>query len=83
MAIDRLTTSNNEHLDISINNGDMNALREAVRKLGFADEERMLRYLLAVITKSATRSITITDQNGAKISLNPSADLLATPPIQQ
>jgi hypothetical protein len=80
MAIDRLQTSSVEHLDLSINNGDFAALREAVQRLGFVNEEKMLRYLLAVISKSATRSLTITDQNGNKISLNPSPDALTNPP---
>ena len=82
MAIVRLTSSGVDHLDISVNNGDFEALRGAVQRLGFADEERMLRYLLAVISKSATRSLTITDQNGNKISLNPSPDSLIPPPRQ-
>lgn len=76
MAITRLSTSNNEHLDLSFDNGDIAALRDVVSRLGFADEERLVRYLLAVISKSAIRSLTITDQNGIKVNLNPSADLL-------
>lgn len=78
MAINRLPSSDGEKLELTINNGDFLALKEAVAKLGFANEEKLLRYLLAVISKSATRSLTITDQNGAKINLNPSDDLLKT-----
>lgn len=76
MAINRLPSSDAEKLELTINNGDFVALKEAVAKLGFDNEEKLLRYLLAVISKSATRVLTITDQNGAKISLNPSGDLL-------
>ena len=78
MAIVRLPSTTSEQIDLSINNGDLVALREAVQRLGFIDEERMLRYLLAVISKSATRSLMITDQNGARTSLNPSPELLNT-----
>ncbi|MEO8637762.1 MAG: hypothetical protein ABI430_02580 [Candidatus Taylorbacteria bacterium] len=84
MAIERLSTSTGEHLDLSINNGDIEALRNTATRLGFRDEESMLRFMLAVLSKSATRVITITDQNSAKVSLNPSPDLLrpTNPPAQ-
>jgi hypothetical protein len=65
-----------EELNLLVNNGDLEALKKTAMRLGFKDEESMLRFMLAVISKSATRVITITDQNGIKISLNPSADLL-------
>lgn len=80
MAINRLPSSDAEKLELTINNGDFAALKAAVEKLGFENEEKMLRYLLAVISKSATRSLTITDQNGSKISLSPSVDLLKPEP---
>lgn len=76
MAIIRLPSSSGAQLDLSFNNGDFVAIQETAQRLGFVDEERMIRYLLAVISKSATRSVTITDQNGAKINLSPADDLL-------
>jgi len=76
MAINRNISTNNEELNLVINNGDLKALKDAVSKLGFLNEESMLRYLLAVMSKSATRSLTITDQSGIKTSLNPSESLL-------
>lgn len=76
MAIARLGTTNTEHLDLSINNGDFEAIKNTVSRLGFKDEESMLRFMLAVLSKSATRSLTITDQNGIKIPVTPSEGLL-------
>lgn len=77
MAIIRSTQQLNEgELNLVINNGDYVALQETVKRLGFKDEESMLRFALAVLSRSATRSISITDQNGAKISLNPNEGLL-------
>ncbi len=79
MAINRATTTNQEHLDISINNGDFQAMREAMEKLGFRDEESMLRFMLAVLTRAATRTVIVTDQNGSNITLSPSESLLQDP----
>lgn len=78
MAINRTSSANIEELGLFINNGDLKALKDAVARLGFKDEESMFRYLLAIMSKSATRSLTITDQSGTKISLNPSESLLKT-----
>ena len=75
MAIKR-GTSTNEELNLTVNNGDLEALKQTAARLGFKDEESTLRFMLAVLSKSATRVITITDQNGAKIGLNPTPDLL-------
>ena len=78
MAIRRHTATvlNNEELDLIVNNGDLEALRQTTERLGFKDEESALRFMLAVLSKAATRVLTVTDQNGAKISLNPGPDLL-------
>ena len=67
--------SENELL-LSFNNGDLTALKSAVEKLGFKDEEGLLRFALAVFSKSATRTLTVIDQDGKSIALNPSAALL-------
>lgn len=80
MAINR-GASTNEQLNLVINNGELQALRDNTNRLGFASEENMLRFMLAVLSQSATRSVVITDRSGSKISLNPSDDLLrSTPP---
>ncbi len=78
MAIKRIagTETKDDALNLAINNGDLDALQTAMNKFGFRDEESVLRYVLAVLSKSATRSLSIIDQDGARVSLNPSTELL-------
>ncbi len=59
-----------------VNNGDLAAIQEIVKKLNFKDEESMFRFMIAVLSKSATRSLTITDQDGTQTVLSPSVGLL-------
>jgi hypothetical protein len=68
-----------QELILAVNNGDLEALRDAMKRFGFKDEESVLRFALAVLSKSATRSLTITGLDGAKVSLTPSTDLLKPP----
>jgi hypothetical protein len=75
MAVNRAADTATE-LALTFNNGDLEALRTTATRLGFANEESMIRFMLAALSKSATRSIIITDSNGARVALNPSADLL-------
>ena len=79
MAITRTPTTHNEEdsLALVFNNGDLAALRDAVERLGFKDEESFLRYLLAVASKSATRTLTVIDTDGKSQQLNPAEALLA------
>jgi len=79
MAIRRGDTSPAEW-NLVVNNGDLEVLQQTASRLGFRDEESALRFMLAVLSKAATRAITITDQNGGKITLNPTADLLQPQP---
>jgi len=78
MAIVRPTSSNtnSKELTLTFNNGDFEILRETAQRLGFRDEESMMRFALAALARSATRSLSITDQNGTKVNLNPSQELL-------
>lgn len=84
MAINRAAnqTTGIEELPLYFNNGDLSTLREAVNRLGFKDEESMLRYMLAILSRSATRSITVIDQTGNKTELSPSDALLRQKPPQ-
>ena len=77
MAIIRKESGDPENeLDLVFNNGDLAALKSAVKRLAFKDEESLLRYALAVMSKSATRTLTVIDQDGKTIPLNPSDSLL-------
>ena len=82
MAIQRrpapASSDTTQELLLAVNNGDLEALRSAMKRFSFKDEESVLRFALAVLAKSATRSLTITDLAGARVSLNPSSDLLAS-----
>jgi hypothetical protein len=74
------TPSNPDNeLILAVNNGDLEALQDAVKRFGFRDEESVLRFALAVLSKSATRSLTITGIDGVRTTLNPSQDLLKQP----
>ena len=84
MAIIRTNSASPEReLPLLFNNGDLTALKSAVERLGFKDEESLLRYALAVLSKSATRTLTVIDQDGKSIALNPSETLLAQPLIKE
>lgn len=63
-------------LVLEFNNGDFQALSDTVKRLGFKDEESMLRFALAVLKQSATRSLSVTDTSGKAVSFNPSSTLL-------
>lgn len=78
MAVIRNPSSpaSNTELPLVFNNGDFTALKDAVERLGFKDEESLLRFALAVFAKSATRSFTVVDQNNKPVSLTPSPSLL-------
>lgn len=81
MSFKKITTIEEKSIDgtlFDVNNGDLAAIKEIVSKLNFKDEESMFRFMIAVLSKSATRSLIITDQNGIKIPLTPSEGLLKT-----
>jgi hypothetical protein len=67
-------------LPLVFNNGDLEALKSAVDRLGFKDEESLLRYVLAVMSQSATRTLTVIDKNGKSIALNPADSILKPSP---
>ena len=69
-----------DELALIINNGDRVAMKGTADRLGFKDEESLIRFALAVLAQSATRSVTIVNQSNERVSLNPSADLLTQTP---
>lgn len=84
MAITRKVSGpeNDNELSLDVTNGDLEVLKAAVERLGFKDEESLLRYVLAVISKSATRTLTVTGNDGKTVSLNPADALLAHNPAE-
>lgn len=83
MAIVRTDTDKPDELPLVFNNGDLAALKSAVNRLNFKDEESLLRYALAVISKSATRTLTVIDQDGKSMALNPSESLLKQDSVKE
>lgn len=79
MAIIRKPAEPEGGLPLVFNNGDLASLRDTVERLGFRDEESLLRYVLAVLSQSATRTLTVTDKSGKSIALSPSETVLKPP----
>lgn len=84
MAITRRVSGpeDDNELVLAVTNGDLEVLKGAVERLGFKNEESLLRYILAVISKSATRTLTVTGNDGKTLSLNPADSLLAESPAE-
>lgn len=79
MAINRDPSSTDQLLKLDFNNGDLEALRSTAQRLGFRNEESMLRFALAVMAQSEGRIVYV-EKSDKKIGLQPSADLLAEQP---
>jgi hypothetical protein len=71
MAISKIK-SEDESVDLTINNGDLLALRQIYKDWGFKDEESVLRYALAVLTKATNCTLYYLDDLGEKVGLQPS-----------
>ena len=76
MAITRRADqSNNDQLNLDINNGDLAALRAVQSKFNLASEEAVLRFALAVFVQAKNDTIYIEDLTGTKTGLQPSDQL--------
>jgi arginyl-tRNA synthetase len=79
MAMKKITKNELfEELDslyLEVNNGDLNAINEAIDKWNFKDEVSVLRFSLAVIAKAKNKKIYI-EEDGEKIPLTPGEGLL-------
>ena len=73
MAIVRQTDQpSDDQLSLSINNGDLAALRAIRDRFDLRDEEAVLRFALAILTKSVGNTIYVEDESGTKVGLSPS-----------
>ena len=59
----------------NLDNGDLTAIQEVVKKWKFKDEESALRFALAVMRQSKDNILFIESEEG-KIGLTPKEDLL-------
>lgn len=68
MAITRKASEpqKEDSLILDFNNGDLEILKQATGRLGFQDEESLLRYTLAVILKSVTCTMTMTGESATR-----------------
>ncbi len=71
MAIQK-DRSDADAVQVTINNGDLQALRQIYERWGFKDEESVLRYALAVMTKAENQILYYVNGEGEKIGLQPS-----------
>jgi hypothetical protein len=67
--------SDDEHINLTINNGDYQALRTITAKFNFRDEEAALRFALALLTQNKSDTFYIEDESGSKVGLQPSDSL--------
>lgn len=76
MAIVRVGEPGDNQLALEINNGDLKALRDIYSEWGFKDEESVLRFALAVLSKTTNKTIYYVDEKGEKVGLQPSDSVL-------
>jgi len=76
MATIKQATSNDEQLDLTINNGDFIALKDIVEKYSFKDEASAIRFALALLSKSEGKGLYIKDEEGVKLRQVPGESLL-------
>ncbi|MDR1032720.1 MAG: hypothetical protein LBL84_01760 [Candidatus Nomurabacteria bacterium] len=67
MAISRIKKeykkeNGNSAIDISVENGDLDALRAVVSKWEFKDEESALRFAIAILTKADKGTLSISGE---------------------
>lgn len=60
---------------LNVNNGDLEALNNIKDKWNFKSEADVLRFALAVL-KQADKQVVYIDQEGSKVGLTPSDDLV-------
>lgn len=63
---------------IDVDNGDREALNDAISKWKFKDEASMLRFAIAVLREAKDKSVIVTGQNGLPVTFAPAEKLLNT-----
>lgn len=62
-------------ISLEIDNGDLQAITEVMKKYNFKDEEAMIRFILFVLIKSENNTVYI-DEGEKKVALTPAQHLL-------
>lgn len=71
-------SGDDQKIEIEVNNGDLQALKQIIKDWGFADEAKALRFGIAVLVKASTggKNKVYIDENGDKVSLVPGEGLV-------
>lgn len=67
--------SNENSIILSFDNGDIKALKEAIDKFSFVDEQAALRFALFALLK-AEKNVLYVDEGNKKVVLTPSQQLI-------
>ena len=81
MAIIKKGEERENGLDLEINNGDLKVLREIYEQWGFKDEESVLRFALAVLSKTRNQVLYYENEQGEKVGIQPS-DAVKKPKVE-
>lgn len=73
--IKRETPGKPGELDLSFNNGDLEALNDVIAKYNFVDEEAALRFALIVLLRPEDNSVLVKEE-GKLVSVTPNEKLL-------
>ncbi len=83
MAIIKKPESTDALYNLSLDNGDLQALKEVIGKFNFLDEQSALRFALFALLK-AEKNVLYVDQGDKKVTLTPAQQLIkATNPDEQ
>ncbi len=67
-----------DHLEITINNGDLRALNQIKEKWHFKDKESILRFAIAALTLTEDGYLYAEQKDGTKRILKPAEELLVS-----
>lgn len=69
------TKSNDTQVNLTIDNGDFQALNKIYKEWKFKDIEGVLRFALAIMTKAKNGTVYVEDETGNKVALEPAESL--------
>lgn len=69
--------STDTKINLEIDNGDLQALKESIEKFGFIDEQAALRFALFALLKAENNKLYV-DEGEKRVIITPSATSLKT-----
>ncbi|MFA6000432.1 MAG: hypothetical protein WC783_05700 [Candidatus Paceibacterota bacterium] len=79
MAVQRGTFTETQG-EITITNGDFQALRKIAQDYNISDETDVITFAIGVLSRANGRAVTIEQEDGSALKLMPSAKLRGTNP---